>query len=835
MNSTTQVRSPLSGWVLPLKDIPDPVFAQGIAGDGIAINPTGSQVCSPFDGVVVCNHKIAHAITIRSESGIELLVHVGIDTVLLKGQGFNVLVADGDVVKSGQTLIEFDLDLIASQAASAITPILLTTTNARFISKIENAAIAIGDLLFELESNTETQNRENISGIQISQEISISFEQGMHARPAAQLATLLRPFKANVDIHFDSKTANARSMVAVMALGIKHLDRVRLDIIGTDSNQVQTALLDFFNAVIAEPLTQQKAEPITQELPANGVIPAVIASRGLVVGKAFQLVQNNNDLVQQGNGVTFERQALLDAIGKVTNHINQQINNGAADQHGILQAHAEMIQDPELHQHSEQLINQGFSAAYAWRQATVTAITSFNASDNDYLRARVADLRDIEQQMLKALSGLALGEKQLLPPESILLVDELLPSQLLSFDSNNLAGICSVGGGPSAHAAIIAASMGIPFLVAAGPSILQINNGTPLILDAEKGQMHCQASAETLNYTEQKIIQRKLQKAKDLEVAHLPAQTRDGTAINVYANLGSANEVSHALRQGAEGCGLLRTEFLFLDRQTAPTEQEQVEEYSSIITKMPGKVLTIRTMDIGGDKPIPYLLLPKEENPAMGLRGIRTSLWRDYLFKDQLRAILRLPQPNQVRILLPMINDVRDVQLARTYLAQCAQELGVEALPELGAMIETPASAMLSDQLFDVLDFVSIGSNDLSQYVLAIDRGHPELASQLDALHPAVLRMIEQVAKAGKSAGKKFSLCGGLASDPLAVPILLGLGVLELSAVPSTIPRIKALIRQLDLQNCRQLAQQCLHSKDANTVRRLSTEFIEHAEKGESV
>ncbi|MBP7308986.1 MAG: phosphoenolpyruvate--protein phosphotransferase, partial [Polaromonas sp.] len=722
MIATTRVRSPMDGWVLPLTDIPDPVFSQGMAGDGLAINPTGSQVCSPVDGVVICNSKIAHALTVRTESGIDLLMHVGIDTVLLKGKGFKILVADGDAVKTGQVLIEFDLELIACQAASAITPILVTTGNARIISRLENQAVNIGDVLFELESTVAIDSVEQAVGKTLTHNICIAFEQGLHARPAAQMAAILRPFQASVHIHLDAKKANARSMVAVMALGIKHLDKVSVEICGPDSEHVLHALLSFFNAEPSAHQEQQHVPTVMQDIPANGLIPAVIASRGLVIGQAFHLTRTVQDVIQQGKGVLIERQKLHGALQKVSNYIQEQMSHGAADQHGILQAHAELIQDPELLQHSEQYLVQGNSAAFAWQQAIALVILAFNATDNDYMRARVADLRDIEQQVFKVLAGVELSDKLLIPANSILLVDELLPSQLLSLDYQHIAGICSVGGGPSAHAAIIAASLGIPFLVAAGPSITQINNGAVLILDAEIGQLYCNASSDTCKHVEQKIIQGKLQKSKDLSVANLPAHTRDGIQVNVYANLGAAHEVELALQQGAEGCGLLRTEFLFLDRQTAPTEQEQLQEYSSIITLLPGKVLTIRTMDIGGDKPIPYLLLPKEENPAMGLRGIRTSLWRDYLFNDQLRAILRLPQPNLVRILLPMINDVQDVQLARQYIAQCAEDLGQTVMPQIGAMIETPASAMLSDQLLEAVDFLSIGSNDLSQYVLAIDR-----------------------------------------------------------------------------------------------------------------
>jgi phosphoenolpyruvate-protein phosphotransferase len=403
---------------------------------------------------------------------------------------------------------------------------------------------------------------------------------------------------------------------------------------------------------------------------------------------------------------------------------------------------------------------------------------------------------------------------------------------LLALDANAIAGICSAGGGPGAHAAIIAASLGIPFLVAAGPAVHSIADGTDLILDAEQGLLCIAPEQRRVDAIRQAIALRHMQDQRDKANAMLPTRSRDGVAITVYANLGASTEVPQAMANGAEGCGLFRTEFLFLDRQNAPDEQEQFELYQEVCNQMGGKPVTIRTMDIGGDKPIPYLALPREENPALGLRGIRTSLWRDALFIDQLRAILRLPADSGARILLPMINDSAEVAMAKSYILRCAEDLGIKQLPEIGIMIETPASVMLIEQLLGMVDFVSIGSNDLSQYVLAIDRGHPELAGKLDALHPAVLRMIQHAAQAAKAANKKISLCGGLASDPVALAVLLGLGVLELSVLPTLIPRVKSLLRQFDLRACQALALDAINEKDAASVRALCTQFIARSGHG---
>jgi phosphocarrier protein FPr/phosphocarrier protein len=302
-------------------------------------------------------------------------------------------------------------------------------------------------------------------------------------------------------------------------------------------------------------------------------------------------------------------------------------------------------------------------------------------------------------------------------------------------------------------------------------------------------------------------------------------RTADGERIEVFANLGSAAEAHVAVAHGAEGCGLLRTEFLFLERNSPPDEEEQRRQYQSIADALAGRPLIVRTLDIGGDKPIPYLPLPAEDNPALGLRGVRTSLWRPDLLRVQLRAILRVQPAGQCRILLPMITDPTEITAVRRMLEEVRRELSATAPVRIGAMIETPASALIAEKLARDVDFFSIGTNDLTQYTLAMDRGHQELAHRIDGLHPAVLRLIEMAAAAGARHSRLVAVCGGLASDPAAVPVLIGLGVGELSVVASMTPEIKSLIRTLTLDACRSLARRALELDTAEAVRALVNEF----------
>jgi phosphocarrier protein FPr/phosphocarrier protein len=308
--------------------------------------------------------------------------------------------------------------------------------------------------------------------------------------------------------------------------------------------------------------------------------------------------------------------------------------------------------------------------------------------------------------------------------------------------------------------------------------------------------------------------------------AQRECHTADGTRIEVFANVGSEAEAHAAVRNGAEGSGLLRTEFLFLERTAPPDEAEQLDQYQQIATALEGRPLTIRTLDIGGDKPIPYLPLPHEENPALGLRGVRTSLWRPDLLRIQLRAILRVRPTGQCRILLPMITDVGEIRAVRTMLEELRREEGYLEPIAVGAMIETPASAVMADRIAREADFLSVGTNDLTQYTLAMDRGHPELAARLDALHPAVLRLIAMVVAAAKTHGRMVAVCGGLASDPVAVPVLIGLGVHELSMVPAVIPQLKALISRLNVDDCTTLANAALERETAEAVRALTLQSV---------
>jgi phosphoenolpyruvate-protein phosphotransferase len=813
------LNSPLAGWAMALEDVPDAAFAQRLVGDGVAVDPTVGLLHAPCNGVVVSVAAARHALSLRHPDGLEVLLHVGVDTVALGGVGFEPLVREGEGVSAGQPLLRFDLDAIARRAPSVVTPVLLPS-GGKVLRSVAGQLLRVGDFLMEVEFEADSQAPAHATGATAHRRFRLHFEHGLHARPAAQLAAALRPYAAAVSLHARGREANARSTVAMMALGTRLGDEVEVVAIGADADAALDAVARCLgHAEAAAPVaTAGSAETPTL---APDELAGVVASRGLALGPAYRLSGQHFDFASTGGDADVEERLLDGALQLAASRADLRAIEAGNAGGGILRAHAELLRDPELRRTAATHLGQGASAPEAWRRAIDDATGALAGLDDARMRERVADLRDIEAQVLRTLVGSGETRIEDLPEQAIVIAEELLPSQLLELPRDRLGGLATARGGPTSHVAIIAASLGIPMLVALGPAVLEVVGGRTLLLDAERGRLRVSPPGEEVARVGELLDARRRQEQADLAAASEPALTRDGTRIAVKANLGAFAEAAGAVARGAEGCGLLRTEFLFLERMDAPGEDEQHAEYRRILDALAPRPLTIRTLDHGGDKPIPYLPLPAEDNPALGLRGLRTGLAHPLLLETQLRAILRLREPERVRILLPMVTEPGDLRTVRALLRRGAQELGIDTLPPLGAMIETPASALLAEAILREADFLSIGSNDLSQYTLAMDRGHPQLSARLDALHPAVLRLVEMVATAAREQGREVAVCGGLASDPEAIALLLGLGVRELSAVPGFIPQLKRILRGLDIDACRALALEALRLEDAASVRKL--------------
>jgi multiphosphoryl transfer protein len=830
--------SPLRGWCASLDETPDPVFAQRLLGDGVAIDPTAGVLHAPCDGEVISVAAAKHAVALRAPNGAEILLHVGIDSVALGGEGFELFVAAGASVRRGDPLLSFEMDLLARRAKSLLTPIVITNGEQFSIAGVQSGrAIEVGDALMELRAVASAgADRHEATAQEITERVTILHEHGIHARPAAVLANFAKGSTADIAVEAKGRKANARSAVALMSLGVQRGDELMLRASGSGAQQ---AVRDLKQLILSldgcrEENPGEHSGAVSSVLPADFALPdsrpgtrlrGVIASRGLAVGRAVLLKGAEVQVAEAGKGIAHESAEFERARAEVRARLEQLAQSSHGTARAVIAAHLEFLDDWELVAAARRAISRGKSAGFAWRRAVRDSADTLRALGDPRMSERVDDLLDLESQVLLTLNGEAPIVVRNLPERAILIADELKPSQLVSLDASKLAGICMAAGGPTSHVAILAAAMGIPALVALGPTLLEVAEGAWLVLDAEQGNLSIAPDQTALAAAEQTLAVRQQRMQMERAAAHTECRTADGVRIEVFANLGSLAEAQVAVAHGAEGCGLLRTEFLFLDRDAPPSEDEQTQQYQSIATALAGRPLVVRTLDIGGDKPIPYLPMPAEENPALGLRGVRTSLWHPDLLRVQLRAILRVQPAGQCRVLLPMITDTAEIKAVRRMLDEVRRELRYSGSIAVGAMIETPAAALLAERIAGEVEFLSIGTNDLTQYTLAMDRGHAELAHRIDALHPAVLRLIATTVAAGEKHSRFVAVCGGLASEPAAVPVLIGLGVHELSVVPTLVPQLKSLIRTLTLDSCRALAQRAVTLDTAEAVRALVNDF----------
>ena len=843
---TLALLAPLAGWSAPLDEAPDEVFAGRLLGDGVAIDPTEGTLHAPCEGEIVLLPASRHAVTLRAAGGCEILLHVGIDTVALAGEGFTAHVRQGQRVHAGDTLLTFDLDFLARRARSLLTPVIVTSESGCDIrGRSVDRPVAVGEWLMEVAAPRPATGGAGPpattgSPVFIARRLRVSFEHGIHARPAALLAGSLRPLAADVRLLARGREANARSTVALMALGVQRDEEIEIRASGPDAQNALDALAAIFKAhesaagaarprpAAARPPAADPPMPRAAASPGRAVLQGVAASPGLAVGPTLQLRRPEIEVRESGAGVAAEHAALdrarADVRARLERRALSESAGGGATGAGseIAAAHLELLDDPELLAAARAAIETGRSAGFAWRAAVRASAAALQALADARLRERVDDLLDLETQVLLALEGRPAATASALPAQAILIARELLPSQLIGLEGTRVAGIAMAAGGATSHVAILAGAMGIPTLVALGNEVLAVPDGTEVVLDAARGLLEIDPGDVRLAAARAQVAAVAAQRAALTAAAQRDCSTADGTRIEVLANIGSLAEAQAARRNGAEGCGLLRTEFLFLDRQTPPSEAEQTAEYQQIADVLGARPLTIRTLDAGGDKPIAYLPMRPEQNPALGLRGIRTSLAWPQLLRTQLRAILAVHGPAQARVLLPMITDLEEIQAVRALLEGVRRELGRAEPVSVGVMIETPAAALLAERIAGVADFLSIGTNDLTQYTLAMDRGHPQLAARLDALHPAVLRLIARTAEGARAHGRHAAVCGGLASEPLAAPLLIGLGVNELSAVPSVIPQLKARIESVSLSDCRALAAEALKQPSAGAVRQLA-------------
>ncbi len=837
--NTVVLVAPLSGQLVPIEKVPDPVFAQKMVGDGISIDPISQVLLAPCNGEIVQIHSANHAVTVKTAEGIEVLMHIGIDTVALKGQGFIPKVKVGDRVKTGDMLIEFDADYVAIHARSLLTQIIITNSDRVAEFKPATGMVnASRDPILELVlAGGAAASGAETGPTVTSQDIIIPNPVGLHARPSAVLAQLAKKYESTIRLHRGSDSANVRSVVALMGMEVNRGDTVTLEATGPDAEAAIAALAEAVRTGLGEegavPIESAPASIAQSEVSAPAPRPrsddpnlilGVSASSGLAVGNTYHCQRQTIQVEEEASDPNAEHRQLDKATGQAL----LEIENLRAKVHGqgnpskaaIFAAHQELLEDPELLDIAGSAIDKGKSAAFAWQKAYTTMADQLSQLKNPMLAQRATDLRDVGDRVLRILTGVQ-EETFTYPENTILLAEDLTPSDMANLDPRRVKGFCTVAGGATSHVAIMARSMGLPAIAGIEPRVLDLPDGTPVILNGTKGKLRLNASAAELERTQASIKYQKAKQADDLDHAFEPAMTQDGRQIEVVANIGSQKDAEAAMKVGGEGVGLLRTEYVFMEVSVPPSEEHQEAVYRGILEVIgPDRPVIIRTLDVGGDKPLPYLAMPAEENPFLGERGIRLGFDRPELMRTQFRAILRASTAGRALVMFPMIAQIDELKMAKAVMEEERQKLGVPPI-EIGIMIEVPAAAILAERFAEHVDFFSIGTNDLTQYTLAMDRGHPKLAPYVDALNPSVLKMIDLTVRGADQHGKWVGVCGGVAGDPQAVPILVGLGVKELSVSVPVIPTVKAQVRTLSLAQCQELAQQALSMDSAAQVREL--------------
>lgn len=668
---------------------------------------------------------------------------------------------------------------------------------------------------------------------------------GLHARPAARLIELARSFDADVRVaKAGGEPVSARSLTNVVALGARLGDELQVTATGPEASAAIEALRSlaaegFGDGVSARPPAPAPPAPAppAPRGPAAASVPApsagdvltgVSASPGLATGAARHLhgatgpppdreaesPEREHERLQQGlesarRAIANDREAIAGRAGEAEAE--------------IFDAHLALLDDEAMLGPAGEEIDAGAAADHAWHDAAERVAARYRALQDPLLAERATDVLDIGRRVVDALQG---EQDSTFDQAGIVIVGELTPADAAALDPALVRGIAAAHGAVTAHAAILARALGLPAVVGLGEGVLAIGEGTPVLLDADAATLQVQPPAGVLREAERRRERDARRRAAARKSAHEPGATRDGARVQVFANVGSAGEAARAVELGAEGVGLLRTEFLFLDRAELPDEAEQAETLRQVARGLNGRPLVVRTLDAGADKPLPALQMPVEANPFLGVRGIRLALQHRDVLATQFRAILRVAADYPLKVMLPMVATLQEVREARAGLAQARAETGIAAALQLGIMVEVPAAALTAARLAEHVDFFSLGTNDLTQYTMAADRGDERLASLLAGPQPAVLRLVQVTVEAAAARGRRVGVCGELAGDPAAAVLLVGLGVTELSMAPALIAEAKTALRGVDLTQARAAAQAALEASDADAARALAARLL---------
>ncbi|WP_147820302.1 phosphoenolpyruvate--protein phosphotransferase [Salidesulfovibrio onnuriiensis] len=726
-------------------------------------------------------------------------------------------VVEGTMAAAVQASVGASLAEAAAEAGSALN------VKIQQLAPITGETVAAAAPVQEAEAEGEA----------LSADFLIVNKLGLHARPAANLVATAGRFKSSVRISRNGDTASAKSINQVALLAVQNGETITVTVAGPDAADALEAITalhaDNFgerdeDVMVAE--TAKPAQPV-----ADGVIAGAPGSGGYAVGPAHVHRASLPEVERRNIDDSAQETARLDrAINDALSDIKAlqretEKSSGKASA-AIFDAHALILQDQDMRDKAAGLIaGDKVNAEFAWLSVMEAMADNYRGLNDAYMQARAADVVDCGGRVLRLLTGddtpaLALDR------ESIIVAHDLTPSDVAGLDADKVLGIVTEIGGVTSHAAILSRSMGIPAVIGAGEAVQLIRDGGSIALDGFEGMVWPEPDQAVMDEVASKraawLAKREEEKARGAA----PATTTDGHTVQVWGNIGLPADAARVREFGGEGVGLFRTEFLFQDRAEAPGEEEQFEAYVQAARALGGQPVIIRTLDIGGDKPVKYLSTTKEDNPFLGERGIRFCMARPELFRIQLRALLRAASQENIWIMYPMISDVLELDTALGFQEKIREELAAEGVPvadevKTGIMIEVPSAVAVADKLARRCDFFSIGTNDLTQYVMAADRGNASVAALCDNLNPAVLRMIRMTCEAGRAAGIEVGMCGELAGNAKAAPLLLGLGLDELSMNAPAIPGVKEAVRAVGMDACRALAEKALACESSAGVRDL--------------
>jgi multiphosphoryl transfer protein len=663
-------------------------------------------------------------------------------------------------------------------------------------------------------------------------ELAVHNEHGLHARPAARLVETARRFDAHVTVRNLSKGGepiDGRSVSALSTLGVLPGHHIEVSATGRQAREVLAALSALVGRNFDEAVAPGRAPEAETVAGPRGVSP------GIGIGPKTRLAsaaggESTPVLTPTGHTAGERLQAALDAARVELTSIRQRVARTAGEPAAqIFDAHALLLDDEELTGRAFDLLagSKADNPEAAWQISVAQLADRFTALPDPYQQARAQDVRDVGNRVLSFLQG-GTGTPAC-SPSGVLVVADLTPAQAAGLDPAKVTAVVAVHGTAVSHGVILARSLGIPMVVGAGEELLALPEGTTLLVDGTAGVVVVNPDAAARAKYEHEAGQQAVRAESLLRQAGRPVLTTDGQPVEVVANIASESDAAEAVQHGADGIGLLRTEFLFLGRPDPPEEEEQHQAYVAIARAVGGRRLTIRTLDAGGDKPVSYLPAPAEDNPFLGRRGLRLSLRHPEVFEPQLRAIVRTGLQFPVTVLFPMVTTIAELRAARTLLAKAAAEVGCPPgqLPpgfEVGAMAEVPAFALRSRAASPLVDVISIGSNDLTQYSVAAERGNPDVNSLADPLDPGILALIAAVCR-GVSGNTRVAVCGEVASDPRAAVLLVGLGARELSMTPRAIPEVKDRLRHTSATDAKRLAGLAVQRDSAESVRALLSDL----------